>query len=1138
MPDPALLETLVRAADGPAGIRPLLRALGLAGTPPGDVACAGFPETPEASAATVVADSGGLRSLLVELRSPARPPLVGRLSRRLQQRDPLHPHLLIAADPAYARLTFAAAGLDGEVRQATIDRRRPRRSELETLAELAAADGEGGTALALRHARALERSRVTRRFFRDFRGRRDAVAAAWRGLPPELDDQRQALALLFLSRLMFLYFLQREGHLAGNPEYLPRLVRAPASGGASIYRARLEPLFFGALNRRPEQRDDAARALGALPYLNGGLFERHPLERRAPALDLPDDVVLSAFDLLLDRYRFTTREPAGGLAAEGAGADADEGGVDPEMLGRVFEGLMAPEQRGATGSFYTPAPVVERLTREAVAAYVSGPGAVTPEEATALLRGHLPSSLDRPRAAATAARLASARVLDPACGSGAFLLGALGAIGRARLALAGGDARALRRDVVARALHGVDLQADAALLCALRLWLALAERPGGADAATVPPLPNLDLRIRQGDALLDPMDLLSAPGRGGAPPDRAVRAAVARIRPLAERYLGAEPGEKDAIRAELRAAEAALAEAWLAAAARRLGLELRELTAAGRELDLFGERTAAALDAERARPAGERALGEAEALRARLRDEGALPFFSFAVHFAEALERGFDLVLSNPPWLRAHRWPASVHGLVRRRYEVCRSAGWGRATALGGAPPAAGGQVDLALLFLERSLALLAPGGVLGMLLPAKTIRSLYGAGGRRLLLLRARLVSIEDHSLDQHSLFHADAFAAAIVAERTEAGGDAVAAPPPARRRNAAATTSPTAPVRVTMVRRRVPPLRFAVPAHELPLVPGDAEAPWLLAPPEARLALRRMQRCPPLGEDPALRVRRGVFTDANDCLLVARAEAKLSGLARIRAEGAARRAGAGATGSAPVERFEAIVEARGLAPVVRGSGIGAWRFDAPEQLVWVHDDVTGAPRPAPPRLARYLERHAAALERRRGVRPGAPPGSLLRVTADTLRPKLGWQDLAATLEAVALPARIPGLGGELRPLVPLNTVYFIALPSSPEVLLLAAYLNSLPVRTFARAIAERAKDARFRFFAWVVALLPLPAGWRSGQAARRLVAISKEAHAARGITPEAQAELDAMVARAYGLSGDDVAALAVFDRWLRGVP
>ncbi len=1107
MPDTATLESLVRASDGADGLRPLLCALGLAGSVRGDVAPDGLRQAEGVRDVAIVGDAAGLRSVLVRLDVPARRPFIAALGQRLQSGDPLHPHLLIAADPGFERLTFAAAGLDGGVRQVTLDRRRPGRAELEMLAELAAAEGEGGTALALRHARALERSRVTRRFFRDFRGRRDAIAAAWLGLPPALEPQRDALALLFLSRLMFLYFLQREGHLAGDPAYLPRLARAPASACASLYRQRLEPLFFGALNRRPEQRDPAAAELGDLPYLNGGLFERHPLERQAPDLDLPDDVVLSAFDLLLDRYRFTTRESGDD--------DAEDAGIDPEMLGRVFEGLMAPARRGDTGSFYTPAATVDRLTRETVAVYATGRAGLAPDEAAALVRGRRPESLTPDRAGPAARQLAQLRMLDPACGSGAFMLGALGAIGRARLALGEGEAREIRRDIVARALHGVDVQADAALLCALRLWLALAQRPATGATGPVPPLPNLDMRIRQGDALLDPMDLLLAgSGQPGLPADRPVRAAIARIRPLAERYLTAEPEERQALRAALRAAESGLADAWLGSAAARLDFHRRELEAAARERDLFDQRTAAALLAEREREGVRRTLADAEALRDRLRQEGALPFFSFPVHFADAAERGFDIILSNPPWLRAHRWPPAMRRLVRARYDVCRTAGWRRGARLAGAPEAAAAQVDLALLFLERSLGLLAPGGVLGMVLPAKMLRSLYGAGARRLLLQRARLVALEDHSLDQHSLFRADAFAATVVAERPQT--EAPPAPPPA--------------VRVLMVRRHVQPLRFAVDAHELPLVPGDLDSPWLLAPPAVRLALRRMQRCPPLGDDGALRVRRGVFTGANDCLLISRADHKLGGLAHIRARGAEH------GGEGVAAAYDAIVEERGLAPAVRGRGISAWGFEITSQVVWLHDDDTGAALPPPPRLARYLERHALALDRRRGAPGGAPRGALFRVTADTLRPKVAWQDLCETLEAVALPARVAGVGSAPRPLVPLNTVYFIPLSAPPEALVLAGYLNSLPVRTFARAVAERAKDARFRFFAWVIALLPLPGRWRSGDTARRLLALARDAHEAGAIAPAAQVELDALVARAYGLSDGDVAALGDFDRWLRG--
>ncbi|HEX9109542.1 MAG TPA: hypothetical protein VF832_20010, partial [Longimicrobiales bacterium] len=312
---------------------------------------------------------------------------------------------------------------------------------------------------------------------------------------------------------------------------------------------------------------------------------------------------------------------------------------------------------------------------------------------------------------------------------------------------------------------------------------------------------------------------------------------------------------------------------------------------------------------------------------------------------------------------------------------------------------------------------------------------------------------------------------------------------------------------------------------------------SPWLLVPAEVRLALRRMQRSPALGADAALRVRRGVFTGANDCLVLSKVDARLGGLATIRAEGAAAQARAAHAQARTVEAYEAVVEARSLAPMVRGSGIGAWHFHAPDHLVWVHDDATGAPSAPPPRMARYLARHEATLTRRQGARRGAHPGAIFRVTPDTVKPKVAWQDLAETLEAVALPARVRGPAGEERPLVPLNTVYFIPVPSAPEALLLAAYFNSLPLRTFARAIAERAKDARFRFFGWVVGLLPLPAGWRSGDAARRLLAISKEAHVRGKIQPDAQAELDTIVARRFGLSAQDVAALAAFDRWLRGI-
>ena len=185
-----------------------------------------------------------------------------------------------------------------------------------------------------------------------------------------------------------------------------------------------------------------------------------------------------------------------------------------------------------------------------------------------------------------------------------------------------------------------------------------------------------------------------------------------------------------------------------------------------------------------------------------------------------------------------------------------------------------------------------------------------------------------------------------------------------------------------------------------------------------------------------------------------------------------------------------------------MRGSDVRAWAHECERHLIRRPNDGARTPR-----TLKYLARHNCEL-------PAWHAPAL---------PLLAWHDLASTLNAVVLPAGT----------VPLNTVYFMALPDELAHLL-CAYFNSLPVRVYARAIAERAKDAHFRFFAWTVSLLPLPAAWR-GFEVEQLRAIARAAHAAHGIAEAAQSELDAIVARAYGLGRADMRALADYDRWLR---
>jgi hypothetical protein len=1106
MIDPGVLPDLVAGARDRCGIAALLAALGLEPcedeVPRAAWSAYGIPSAPDVAAVVVAGRAGSMDALLLELCDAVPLERMAALAGAIRARNPVRLHLFVFSSSEGVLL--ATHGMEGELRHLTLEPERPRQSDLDALEEMIPRRGETGLALAMLHARALDRSRVTRSFFRDFRAHRSAVAEAFTGLPADAGRERSRLAILFLCRLTFLYFLQRRGTLCGDDRYLVRLLAEwPGVSGASLYRGRLAPLFFGSLNCPVAERSPLARPLGELPYLNGGLFEPDALEVAFPDLDLPDPVVRAVFDGLLERYRFTSRE-----AGAGAGY-----GIDPEVLGRVFEGLMAPGERGETGSFYTPAPVVNRVVREGLAEYLRGacpdvdPGAALEAGAPGLLpanRYRVQRSLER------------LRVLDPACGSGAFLLGALHHLAGALGAVSERPDGAVRREIVARSLHGVDLLDDAALLCSLRLWLALSE---GDDQ--VRPLPNLDRRIRQGDALVDPLDLPHADGVDGlhhspmADPD--LRRALRAIGLAARRYLESAPGERSAARTALATAERALARQWVDRLARRQRDWARRLGAEAADRDLFGDVPAAARRALAALERVEHRRREMDQIARHLDEQGALPFFSFGVHFADA-GGAFDLILSNPPWVRAHRWPDRLRQLARQHYRVCSSPGWPAVTELVGTTGGGGAQIDLSLLFLERSCRLLAPGGVLAMLIPAKAMRALYGGGARRMLLEELEFAAIEDHALDQRSIFRADAFAAVLIARRPATGR----ADPDERR------------LRVRMVRRGVEPLEFRTRTADLPLFPGDPASPWVVAPPEVVAVLRRMQAAgPPLGRHSGLRVRRGVMTGANDILVMSRVAPGLGGLARVEAGGyrTARRNGAAARVAG---RFRAYVETTGLRPLVRGCDIDAFTFDAGAHVVWCHDDE-GRPGPVQPRLHRYLARHREALERRPGWRQGLPLGVISRLSRDTLRPKVAWHDLSDTLRAAALPARIAFDGAD-RELLPLNTVYFLPVDGEREALILAAFFNSLPVRTFARAIAERAKDARFRFFAWTVACLPLPTGWRTHPRVPELVGLSAAAHARGGITPEEQTRLDTAVAALYGISARDLGKLREFDRWLRG--
>ena len=299
---------------------------------------------------TVVARTGELPWFAIESRSPERD--AKRLALRLSRRGRMC--LVFALDPRSCRLALAV-GFDS-CPSLEVDLNRPSAEAVASLSRLAATAEGGSLAFAARAADALAAETVGRRFFRVFRATLDRMAA---GLPgPMPGEDRHGLALLQLTRILFLYFIQTKGWLAGRDRFLAEEVEKCLAHKRRIHADLLRPLFFGTLNRPRAQRSRAAIQFGSIPFLNGGLFEPHPLERRFRA-DIPNALWRDAFDQLFERFHFTVMEGHG------------HGRVAPDMLGRVFEGVMAPEARHASGTFYTPAALVGSVLDAALVALIS-----------------------------------------------------------------------------------------------------------------------------------------------------------------------------------------------------------------------------------------------------------------------------------------------------------------------------------------------------------------------------------------------------------------------------------------------------------------------------------------------------------------------------------------------------------------------------------------------------------------------------------------------------------------------------------------------------------------------------------------------------------------------------------------------
>ena len=351
---------------------------------------------------------------------------------------------------------------------------------------------------------------VTRDFFRKYKEIFEEALETITGFGGDDDDSDKRLFTQTLfNRLMFVHFLSRKGWLSinGDKDYLQALwndyqgdeVKSPPTGNApNFYRDRLRVLFFTGLNN-PDSRDLARGAsphIGKVPFLNGGLFTEGKNDAEDSPIVVPDSVIEGALAELFEKFNFTVMEST---------PFDIEVAVDPEMLGKVFEELV--NERHDSGAYYTPRPVVAFMCREALKGYLEGKDTgVSADAIASFVDTHDASHIGSTAAPRVGAELDAITVVDPACGSGAFLLGMMQELVELRDALfriesKPEDAHALKLHIIERNLYGVDIDEFAVNIAMLRLWLSLAIDQEGDWPD---PLPNLDFKIVRGDSLLGP----------------------------------------------------------------------------------------------------------------------------------------------------------------------------------------------------------------------------------------------------------------------------------------------------------------------------------------------------------------------------------------------------------------------------------------------------------------------------------------------------------------------------------------------------------------------------------------------------------------------------------------------------------
>jgi hypothetical protein len=356
---------------------------------------------------------------------------------------------------------------------------------------------------------------VTEDFYENYKSAFDTLKSELRGNGLDI-EAADRYAHVTLNRLMFFYYLQKKGWIGDRKDFVRWFHEQyeVSSHEDVFHQTWLSALFFDGVNQSEggtidaDLPSDVELAVSELPYMNGGLFQ--PTGEDDADVFLSDSALESVIHGFLEQYNFTVTEESP--------YDINIA-VDPAMLGKIYESLIAEQERGEAGIFYTPRVEVDLMCRISLYEQFCDHANDLDSDGRQRIAQFIFSEINdwSPSQTGETSSLESIlhglSIVDPACGSGAFLVGMKQVLTELYRKLGEVADYSLKEKIINENLYGVDIKDWAVRVAEFRLWLSLVEGEESVPEQR-PVLPNFSFKLRSGDSIVQTVEgeLLSFEG--------------------------------------------------------------------------------------------------------------------------------------------------------------------------------------------------------------------------------------------------------------------------------------------------------------------------------------------------------------------------------------------------------------------------------------------------------------------------------------------------------------------------------------------------------------------------------------------------------------------------------------------------